>query len=265
MLGLPLGPLAASFLGSNPWNNLPAEREWRGYPARLADVLELETLCLFAREESRIDHYVARLKSKLERPDEALNELRVGLFFKSLGYRIVEWEPIGNNGKKGEYLISDSGGDLLFVEVKSPGWEGELDPEERRAGRKNQKKYIVGECRRGPNATWPQIRCCVTKAYTKFLPSCKNLLVIADDFRVPPDDLQMELALYNPHLSRSLSDFGCSEYGLGCFASSAFGSLGGVARFKNKLLSSRNYFNDCYCLEDYHNPFALKQLPKISI
>ncbi len=253
MRGLPLGTLAASRLGSHPWSD--------GYPARPPDVEELERLCSFAQEERRIDHFVARLNGRWAQRDEALNELRVGLCFKALDYRIVAWEPLGNNAKRGEFSITHNGEDLFFVEVKSPGWEGELDQKERRAGRKKQPKYRPGEGRRGPNATWPHVRTCITKAYPKFLPHFNNLLVIADDFRVPLDDLNMELALYNPHLSPALSEFGCSEYELGCFASNAFENIGSVARFNNELLSSRNYFGDCYRLYTYANPFALKQFP----
>ena len=201
-----------------------------------------------------------RLKKPTQR-DEALNELRVGLYFKSLNYRIVEWEPPGNNNKKGEYSITPNGEDVVFVEVKSPGWEGQLDPEEQRSVRKKQPKYMPGEirCARGQ---WPQVRACIERAYPKFLPDCKNLLVIADDLRVPLDDLPMEIALYNPHLlSTSLAEFGCSEYGFGCFASNKFENIGGVARFENRLLSSRSYFSDCYRLYLYPNTFGLKQLP----
>jgi hypothetical protein len=41
----------------------------------------------------------------------------------------------------GEYLIDTPEGQHVFVEVKSPGWEGELSDEERTAGRAKQPKY----------------------------------------------------------------------------------------------------------------------------
>jgi hypothetical protein len=249
--GLPLGPLAGSRLGTHPWSD--------GYPALPADVEELEALLAFAREESRDHHYVSRLQGKLTQRDEALNELRVGLCLKSLDYRIVEWEPLCNNATKGEYSIAQNEQDVIFVEVKSPGWEGELDPQERRTGRTKQPKYMPEERRGGPLATWQQVRTCIVKAYPKFAPDRKNLLVIADDFYVPLDGPQMEIALYNPQAS-----LGCPEYGLGCFASDAFQNIGSVLRLENRLPSSRSYFSDCYRLYGYPNPFALRVLPTIS-
>ena len=245
MQGLPLGSLAKSHLGSHPWSD--------GYPALPSDVEELEHLLSFAQAETRIDDFVARLKGRPKQRDETLNELRVGLGLKALGYRIVGWEPRGQNRRKLEYSIQRDAEDVVFVEVKSPGWEGELAPEERRRGRANQPKYMLGEHRGGPLATWQDIRTCVTKAYPKFAPGCQNLLVIADDFRVPLDDLQMKIALYNPD---------CPDYGPGCFASREFEDLGGAARLQNELLSSRAYFSVCYRIYGYPNPYALKQLPK---
>lgn len=250
MRGLPLGTLAGSRLRNHPWSD--------GYPALPADVDELETLLSFAQEERQIDQYVFRLQGKITQRDEALNELRVGLCLKSLDYRIVEWEPLGNNGTRGEFLIMHNGEEAIFVEVKSPGWEGELTPQERRSGRTKQAKYMREERRGGPLATWQQVRICVGKAYRKFAPDRKNLLVIADDFHVPLDEPQMEVALYNPQAS-----LGCPEYGLGCFASSALENIGSVLRFENRLLSSRVYVRDCYGLQCYRNPFALRQLPAL--
>jgi hypothetical protein len=242
---LPLGSLAAGKLKSNPWSD--------GYPALQADVEELEALLSFAQAEGRIDLFVARLQGKRAQRDETLNELRLGLHFKSIRYRIVEWEPLGNNGKRGEYSVTHNGVDVIFVEVKSPGWEGELTPQERLAGRTKKPKYIPEERRGGPHALWQQIRACITRAYPKFAPDKRNLLVIADDFRAPPDRPQMDVALYNPN-----ADLGCPEYGLGCFASSTFENLGSVAWIENRLLTSRNYFDDCYRLHCHPNPFALK-------
>jgi len=181
---LPLGSFASRLLGNHPWND--------GYPAYPTLVDELERLLLFAQDERRIDQLVARLRGKVAQRDEALNELRVGMHFKSVGYRIVEWEPLGDDLKRGEYSITHDGHDEIFVEVKSPGWEGELSSEEVRAGRTKQPKYQLNERRGGGFSQWPQIRACVNRAYPKFAPSSTNLLVIADDYFMPPDDIQIK-------------------------------------------------------------------------
>lgn len=66
------------------------------------------------------------------------------------------WEPLGNDGARGEYSVAHEGEDSIFVEVKSPGWEGELGLEERLAGRTKKPKYIVGEGTGGPLHRNPQ-------------------------------------------------------------------------------------------------------------
>ena len=110
---------------------------------------------------------------------------------------------------------------LVFVEVKSPGWEGELSDKERRAGRAKQPKYQP----RGGGAfgNWQPLQKCIAsaKTYPKFAPTQPNLLIVADDLMVSlPDSIwHVEIGLYADH----------TGYGeMGYFTSSRFENLGGV-------------------------------------
>ena len=242
-----LGQFATSVLGNRPWND--------GYPARLDDAEELDKLLLFAKGEGQLDLYISRVRGKLTQRDEALNELRVAFYFQSSGYKILEWEPLGNGEKKGECSITQNGKDVIFVEVKSPGWEGVLDPLERDQGRKSKPKYIPGEHRHGAvlATRWPRVRSCITNAYPKFSPHLTNLLVIVDDFFVPlvlPGDRQIEIALYG------LPD-APDDYGPGCFASDKLENLGGVACFACNLFLGHHPWE--YLFSCYANPFALRK------
>lgn len=236
-------------LGHRPWKG--------GYPAHPFYIEEREKLLLFAESQGRRDHCESRLRGKLAQREESLNELRVAFHLKHRGFRIVEWEPAGEGRKKGEFSIARGEGGTIFVEVKSPGWEAELDLEQLRAGRKRKPKHMPEERRGGALGTWQHARACISRTYPKFARDSMNLLVIADDFFVPLDDRQMQIALYGPSEDPNY-------YGRGSFASTEFEILGGIARFKVELihdfLSGRDHsLTYRFCL--YPNPFALRRLP----
>jgi hypothetical protein len=116
-------------------------------------------------------------------------------------------------------LVTGPSGVSTFVEVKSPGWEGELSDEEIMSGRKNQPKHLYCEARAvGP---WERVKFEVDKAYKKFTPANPNLLVVADDLFVSlayGTDLQMAMALYEKRTN-------------GCFSDSKYANLGAVGAF----------------------------------
>lgn len=161
-------------------------------------------------------------------------------------FPIVQWEPPGLGGKVGEYLIASSEGQRVFVEVKSPGWEGELSDSARSAGRAKQPKYQRGEG--GSFGNWEPLQKCLAshRTYPKFAPTQPNLLVIADDLRVPLQDSleHVEIALYADH----------KGYGeIGYFTSATFENLGGVGIFRALLVGHRIV----YKFKLFDNPFAL--------
>jgi hypothetical protein len=188
--------------------------------------VEAERACLsaFAESENRINHFVPRLNSQMTQYHEALNELRVAFFFHRCGFPIIQWEPQGANGKVGEYVIRTPEGIDVFVEVKSPGWEGELGAEERKSGRTKLPKYGGSG---GGGATAPYIghlKGCVSRAYPKFAPTAANLLVVSDDFFIPLGFTEVaDAALYDK------ADQSGGEPGI--FESRKFENIGGIGIF----------------------------------
>jgi len=104
---------------------------------------------------------------------------------------------MGANGREGEFTVGTPNGARIFTEVKSPSWEGELSPEERTNGRKDQGKILDGEARM--IALWERVQFEVGKAYKKFRDDMSNLLIIADDLFVSLEhgtETQADIALY---------------------------------------------------------------------
>src|SRR5713226_4757126 len=112
------GPAARRLISPDGWTDQ--------YPATPAYAKELDVLLSFADDQGRLAHFTPRLESRNTQRDEALDELRVAYLLHHSQFPVVQWEPPGLNGKVGEYLISTLEGQHVFVEVKSPGWEGEL-------------------------------------------------------------------------------------------------------------------------------------------
>jgi hypothetical protein len=204
----------------------------------------LDALLDFADEQGRLLHFIPRLESKAAQRDEALDELRVAYWLHHSGFPVVQWDPPGLNGRVGEYLISTPERKNVFVEVKSPGWEGELPDDEHKAGRARQPKY--GGDEGGAVANWIPLQDCIERAYAKFDSAQPNLLIVADDFHFGLYDCldHVELALYN-------TDKG---YGMdGYFTSPVFENLGGVGVFR-AIIGDRGVE---YEFRVFGNPFAL--------
>src|SRR6266851_3236712 len=125
--GKRLGSVARRLISPDGWKD--------GYPGPPAYAKELDVLLQFADQTGCLSRFVPRLESKDPQRDEALNELRIAHFFHHGGFSILQWDPPGLNGKVGEYLIDTPEREAVFIEVKSPGWEGELSVAERQAGR----------------------------------------------------------------------------------------------------------------------------------
>ncbi len=230
------GPIARRLICPDRWKD--------EYPAWPEYAKELDALLAFADERGRVAHFKPRLESKKAQRDEALDELRVAYWLNHKGFPISQWEPPGLNGKIGEYLIRAKDQTNIFVEVKSPGWEGELSDDERKAGRAQQPKYTGLEG--GAVGNWIPVQKCIERAYPKFDPAQPNLLVVADDLHFGLYDCldHVELALYNTH----------KGYGMvGYFTSPAFANLGGVGVFRT-IIGDRGVE---YQFRAFDNPFAL--------
>jgi hypothetical protein len=204
------GPLTAALLSHARWTD--------GYPGiqDLAD--ECERLLGFLDQCGELDRYRPRLTAKHQQRDEALQEIRVAYFLNGLGYKIHEWEP--EDAGTLEFSISKSGSELVFVEVKSPGWESELTDAERAQGRAKFGKFM------GRRAIDPMgvIRKSVKKAQQKFSGKVPSLLVIADDCFVPL------AGLGSAPLKAALLD-GSVAYGKGLLEDPQFSNIGAVSLF----------------------------------
>lgn len=208
------------------------EARWAGkdgYPACEQYVVELEGLLGFIQAHNRLNSFWPRLTSaRPQERDDALQEVRVARFLTLNGFPIVEWEPRGNGNFIGEFAVEAPPSPPVFVEIKSPGWEGQLTQEQRDAGRAKQEKYQGLEG--GADGPWRDIRMSVRKAYPKFVSTRPKLLVIADDRFVPLatwGNLAAEQALF----MESAALDGESGY----FTASQFENLGGIALFKQEI------------------------------
>ncbi len=235
-----LGPLASALISNARW------RKEDEYPSSQLYANELEDILRFAFEAGRLSHYWRALLGTGSQRDSVLVELRAALHFQRNKLRITEWEPVGLDEKAGEFLLQTISGSEIFVEVKSPGWEGELSEEEKKGERKNQPKYIHLETR--CVAPWERIQFIVDKAYGKFLPNKPNLLVIVDD-------LFWELRHGTEmHARESLYTIGRC----GCFIDNHYENLGGVGIF----WVENNWLEISYHMNLYINPFAIAPLPR---
>lgn len=160
---------------------------WRNkddFPASQAWADEVEEVLTHLKVHGQFDRFLPRLRASITERDEALAEGRVSFFLSNLGFAITAWEPIVVPNIPGEYEIQLTGSQAIFVEVKSPGWEGELTEEEKRGARKFNPKYINAEFR-SYNAE-ERVLYAAKKAMSKFANDRPNLLVVADDLFVSP-------------------------------------------------------------------------------
>lgn len=111
----------------------------------------------------------------------------------------------------------------IFVEVKRPGWQGELAEEQR--SRKMLPKYFGGEARWLDN-TKP-IREVVEHAVEQCPGTVPSLCVVADDLWIGPqrEKLSSEIALFSPKHPGHESGYLAHD---GAFVKSENAALGGV-------------------------------------
>jgi hypothetical protein len=231
-----LGPLGRKLKGEANWTD--------DYPAWQSYADELEMLLEFAKRHKRFESVLGRLQADNRQRDSALMELRVARHLQENGFTVVEWEPPGADGSKGEFVVESQSKERVFVEVKGPGWQGEVTPEQRKSGRLKQPKYIDDPGEGGASDPSGKLLDAIYKAYVeqdKFRDDIPNLLVLADDLFVSLAHLP-EVSVAQPLYSRD-----------GCFADRRYERLGGVGIFwfdKNKPMVG-------YHMRLFLNPNAL--------
>ena len=176
-----LGPLAVDVFGTS------VLRDRDDFPASQVWANEIETLLLFLKAENQLERFVPRLRAR-ER-DAALAEVRAAYFFHLVGFLVCEWEPEAVPGIPGDLEVTLPHGIPLFVEVKCPGWQSEVQDGDR-AARKWQPKYISGEC--GSVDPIEHVMYSVSKAIPKLDPTRTNLVVTVDDLFMSPLDWPLD-------------------------------------------------------------------------
>jgi hypothetical protein len=221
-------------------DEFPAAPEW-------ADLYE-ERL-RFVDSKGELNRFVPRLRKSPYQRDRTLAEIEVAYFLEKMrSLPIIEWEPPGTRGTRGEFLIGSPTA-KIFVEVKTGGWEKDIkDAEGKDAVRLSQPKYLNAEAR--SVAPWASIRNAVANAYKKFPDSMATLLVIKDDYFIPLDDFNADLALYCPAAGSDQSGYLAEN---GCFVDYRYERLGGVGILNQTLSDGRVR----YSFSVYDNPNAL--------
>lgn len=176
-----LGPITRSILDHAAWGAksvFPSTQNW-------AD--EVERVLCFLEAQGVLDDFLPRLCARETERDAALAEARMGFFFARNGFRILRWEPEEVPDRPGDIDIQWRDTEAIFVEVKGPGWEGELSKEALDAGRQHGPKYINAEAR----AIDPSERVAfaVKKALPKLAPSRINLVAVVDDLFMSPTEI----------------------------------------------------------------------------
>jgi hypothetical protein len=193
--------------------------------------------------QAGLDHYTNKLRETAAKRNEFLVELATAYFLDTrCGLPIVGLEPAGAGGKTGEFLFGLPDGRQMFVEVKSPGWEGEVEEDERgnrvgprpkgRLPRLNQPKYRDLEGRAFHHTQ--RVRDTVAKANPKMLDTLPTLLIISDDLFVSLTD-SLDMAKWALFAKRSIDpSLEAAKYQPrwttedGCFLGSRYERLGAV-------------------------------------
>ena len=187
-----LGPLTSRLLNVATWkphNEFPAHQSW-------AD--EFESALIYLDSEGVLDRFIHRL-SLGERGVWA--EIWAAHYFNKNSFKVTQWEPEYVPNAPGDLEVVLRTDDPIFVEVKRPGWQGELSSVEYDKGRHEEPKYQNGDCRSYDNV--PPVIHSVRKALPKFCASSANVIVIVDDLFVSP--LDDTASVFLPKLDASLN------------------------------------------------------------
>src|SRR3989442_10374507 len=98
-------------------DEFPSCREW-------AD--EHELWLRFVDGKGELNRFCPRLKKSAFQRDRTLSEIGIAYFLEThCSLPIIEWEPEGEAGRKGEFLVNTPHG-TIFVEVKTGGWQKDI-------------------------------------------------------------------------------------------------------------------------------------------
>jgi hypothetical protein len=220
--------------------------------------IEINNWLLFIQSKNQLKRYIQRLNASKTQRDETLAEISSAYVMEvKLKYPVVDWERKTIEGKDVDFVIHNDS-DEIYCEVKSPGWESELEQKERLSGRKNLSKYINAEVR--SIAPWWAIRYAIKKSYPKFLPNCKNLLIIKDDLFINILDAptNIDIALFE--------DSGIYNGEKGYFSNNDFENIGGILIWNCRLTNSKVEYRYKFIVnKNSKKPFSIVIPPTLKL
>lgn len=216
-----------------PWLHVVGQRaDWLGTD-EFHDVVAVgggklwETWLGFVAVNGGLPRYVSRLKGGKEQCTIAFNEIAVAHFFATeCRTRILCWQPPGAQDTLGEFLVGLDANRPIFVEVKSPRWQGEIAQAHGDGHPRLKMPKYVGAEGMFTNP-WASVEYAVEKAYPKMPGDKPCLLVIKDDLFVSLADwaaITRDIALYAPKSGLNADG--------GAFVDRRYERLGGVGVLK---------------------------------
>lgn len=220
----------------------------------------------FIESKNQLKRYRSRLNSpRPKQRDGALGEIRAAYTMEiKLKYPVIKWEEKTVGNQDVDFVILN-GDDDIYCEVKTPIWESELTnweseltqkEKERLVARKDKPKYINAEAHFV--ATWRNIRKALQKSRPKFLPDCKNLVILTPDLFLNPSvnsNTDIGIALYLPD---SIQGYNNEK---GYFTNKNYENIGGILILICELRSFTykfKYQHEFYENKNAKKPFSIK-------
>lgn len=247
------------------FDNIFKNPSWQGkdsFPSCVEWENEINSWLEFIKTKNQLNRFIPRLNATKTQRDEALAEIRAAYVVETkMNYHITDWERQTIGGRDVDLVILNNSKEI-YCEIKSPGWESELNHKEIEFGRTKLPKYIHAEARSvGP---WQSIQYSISKAYNKFLPNTKNLVIICPDL-FNPDllneiscDLNIRNALYNPYCQYNTLT---KKDENGYFLDKTYEKVGGLLIIEANFFCKDNgitYKYEFFKNSNSKNPFFLK-------
>jgi hypothetical protein len=188
--------LTRSLLSGAKWQCQDAFPAWQTW----AD--DVETVLEFLALQGRLPTFLGMTQKarSAQHRDALIAEARGSFHLYRHGFRILEWEPLGEGTSRGEVLASLGSSPAVFVEVKQPSWQGEylplmiadqkrLSAAERaaRLARMKQSRFLPDVCEGGAVGSHHFSMSVIRRnALPKFSDRQPNLALVVDECKVTP-------------------------------------------------------------------------------
>jgi len=190
-----IGPFTKQFMSGATWSGQD------DFPCLQPMADDVENVLKFLDGEKFLDVFSVQTKKQPNpgKRDELFAEARVAYFLYTNGFKVFGWHTKGAGNKEGEFNISFGSSPNIFVEVKAPGWQGEISwminanpnhtPQnlQRLKDRRKQPKFIPGAAE--GCASPPHLDCMnvVRKnVLPKLMNTCPNLAIVVDNCFLTP-------------------------------------------------------------------------------